>query len=91
MELRALARSHTEEAVKTLVTIMRSTKAPAQARAFAAEKLLDRGYGKPLQPTEVSFNVFDQLSLDDKAALLAALDADAGGEGDTEGGPSTRH
>ena len=48
MELRALARSHTAAAVKTLVTVMRTAKQP-QARAFAAEKLLERGWGKPVQ------------------------------------------
>jgi hypothetical protein len=49
-EIRSLARSHTETAVNTLVSIMRQEKSPAAARVQAATALLDRGYGKPKQP-----------------------------------------
>ena len=48
VELRALARSYTAAAVKILATVMRDAKSP-RARAFAAEKLLERGWGKPVQ------------------------------------------
>jgi HEAT repeat protein len=44
-----LAQKHTESAVATLVTIMKDPKSNAQARASAANALLDRGYGKPQQ------------------------------------------
>lgn len=47
-DVRALARQYTEEAVNTLADIMRNGQSE-QARATAAEKLLDRGYGKPSQ------------------------------------------
>lgn len=50
VEIRSLARSHTESAVKTLAGIMNSSKAPAAARVNAAQALLDRGWGKPTQP-----------------------------------------
>lgn len=46
-EIRQIARSHTEEAILTLLTIMRSAKAPANARVAAANAILDRGWGKP--------------------------------------------
>jgi hypothetical protein len=46
--VRDLARGHTEEAITTLVTIMRSSKQD-KARAQAAQALLDRGWGKPIQ------------------------------------------
>jgi hypothetical protein len=46
--VRALARVHTEEAITTLVTIMRSSKQD-RARVQAAQALLDRGWGKPIQ------------------------------------------
>jgi hypothetical protein len=49
-EIRSLARSHTEAALKTLVGIMNQTKAPHSARVAAANSLLDRGWGKPTQP-----------------------------------------
>ena len=49
-DIRALARSHTETALKTLAGIMRQPEAPAAARVAAANSLLDRGWGKPSQP-----------------------------------------
>jgi hypothetical protein len=53
VELRSLARTHTAMAIRTLAHVARSPKAPASARVMAAEALLSRGWGKPLQPTEV--------------------------------------
>lgn len=47
LTVRALAREHTQEAVQTLVAIMRDRRAKAQARAWAAEALLSRGWGRP--------------------------------------------
>jgi hypothetical protein len=46
--VRDLAREHTEEAIKTLVRVMRDSKSD-QARAGAAGQILDRGWGKPAQ------------------------------------------
>jgi hypothetical protein len=40
-----MARDHTEEAIKTLVDLMRHAKSDA-ARGAAAQALMDRGYGK---------------------------------------------
>lgn len=44
-----LAREHTEDAVKTLVEIMRDVQAPAAARVAAADKILNRGWGQAPQ------------------------------------------
>jgi hypothetical protein len=49
-DIRSLARSHTESAVKCLVGIMNQPKAQASARVQAANALLDRGWGKAAQP-----------------------------------------
>ena len=46
-EVRELAREHTGEAIKTLVSIMTNTKSAPAARVSAANALLDRGYGRP--------------------------------------------
>lgn len=43
-----LARQHTKEAVKTLATLMRKSENEA-VRASAAQALLDRGWGRPMQ------------------------------------------
>ena len=53
IEIRSLARAHTEEAVRTLVGIMNQTEAAPAARVAAANSLLDRGWGKAVQHTEV--------------------------------------
>jgi hypothetical protein len=52
-ELKALARTHTKEAVETLVAVMKSADKDA-ARVQAATALLDRGWGRPEQRTEVT-------------------------------------
>ena len=49
-EIRSLARSHTETALKVLAGIMQESESPAAARVSAASALLDRGWGKPSQP-----------------------------------------
>ena len=48
-EIRSLARVHTVTAIRTLVAIMKQTKAPPAARIAAANSLLDRGWGKAAQ------------------------------------------
>jgi hypothetical protein len=48
-ELKALAREHAPEAIATLANIMRDVGAQSSARVAAANSLLDRGYGKPVQ------------------------------------------
>jgi hypothetical protein len=56
-ELKEIAREHTEAAIKTLVAVMEDTEAPPAARVAAADKLLDRGHGRPavhLEPVEVN-------------------------------------
>jgi hypothetical protein len=56
-ELKEIAREHTEAAIKTLVAVMEDTQAPPAARVAAADKLLDRGHGRPavhLEPVEVN-------------------------------------
>lgn len=49
-EIKSLARTHTVHAVNTLVKIMLDKKALTHARVSAANAILDRGWGKPLQP-----------------------------------------
>jgi hypothetical protein len=64
--VRDLARLHTQEALETLVDIMRTGKTDS-ARAAAASELLSRGWGKPSLPirTEQPQIIFtdDQLQI----------------------------
>lgn len=48
-DIRSLARSHTESAIKVLAGIMNQADANAAARVAAAQALLDRGWGKAPQ------------------------------------------
>lgn len=49
IEIKSLARSHTETALRTLAGIMNQDDAPAAARVQAANSILDRGWGKAVQ------------------------------------------
>jgi hypothetical protein len=62
-DVRALAREYTPEAVEKLVEIMRNGDT-SQSQGMAADKLLDRGWGKPNQPVEVNAgqSVIDYLA-----------------------------
>lgn len=50
LEIKSLARAHTEMAIRTLVAIAKQPKSPAAARVAACKELVDRGWGKAVQP-----------------------------------------
>jgi hypothetical protein len=50
-----LARTHTEDAIKTLADIMNNSQSDP-ARATAASHILDRGWGKPAQTITATVN-----------------------------------
>ena len=66
--MRELARKHTTDALKTLVDIMKHKLLPASARVAAANAILDRGYGKPLQ--------HGTLTIDDRRDIDEFTDAE---------------
>lgn len=72
-EVRAAARQHTALAMETLAEVCRNRKAPASARVSAAEALLDRGWGKAVQPVDV--NDTRPLANVPAERIIAALDA----------------
>jgi hypothetical protein len=51
--LMQLCQAHTEEMVGILLSIARSRQTSPQARTSAAQAILDRGNGKPVQSHEV--------------------------------------
>jgi hypothetical protein len=61
-DLKAVAKQHSPEAFRFLLETMRDTTAGVQHRLNAATQILDRGWGKPTNHTEVSVNVYDKLS-----------------------------
>jgi len=76
-----LARQYTEQAIETLAEIMNNHDAAAPARIAAAEALLNRGWGKPIQPTaQAETGTFEDWldSLDDDTKQLIADDLNRG-------------
>ena len=53
-EAQGHARTHTDDAIAMLAKMMHDPKAPAAARVAAASALLDRGWGQPTQPAEIT-------------------------------------
>lgn len=75
-DIRSLARSHTETAIRTLVGIMNQEKAPPAARVSAAEALLNRGWGKATQFTELKISGSAKAMSDDELANIASGSSD---------------
>src|SRR5262245_58441865 len=69
-----LARSYCPRAIEVLAAIMDDPKATATARAMAAERILDRGLGKPLQVSSIAMNPTKRAAdmTDDELAAIAA-------------------
>jgi hypothetical protein len=87
-ELRDIARSYTEEAVRIAARIMRSNKAPEAARLTAVSIILDRGHGKPAQAMHHSGAIasYDLTKVSDDA--LRQLEDILESASDTVGHPS---
>lgn len=87
----ALARQHTDKAIEVLANALDNED--ARVRVTAAEKLLDRGYGKPLTMTADVTKRLDDWTDDDIDAAISALKASLGTAGDADSGETeaTRH
>ena len=57
IEIRSMARQHTEHALRVLYQIMNDERAHHSARISAAQYLLDRGWGKAPQSLEITGEV----------------------------------
>jgi hypothetical protein len=74
--IRALAKEHTEDALRILVEVAGNKKSPPSARVHAACAILDRAWGKPSMYIEASHvgmtfvNYLDLLAAED--ALIKA-------------------
>jgi Family of unknown function (DUF5681) len=68
-----LARAHGPRAIEVLAELMNDPKATATARAMAADRILDRAYGKPPQLNTTDAGQFRRardLSDDELAAII---------------------
>jgi hypothetical protein len=73
-ELKEAAKALTMDALKTLETVMKSTKAPFNARVNAASVILDRGHGKA--PQHITTERLDSLTDDELAQRIAEASAE---------------
>lgn len=74
-----LAREHTEAALETVLTVMRTGETDA-IRLAAAVHILDRGYGRVTAPVEVTSNTSGLMTMTEaqdrtQRAVLAILEA----------------
>lgn len=60
-ELKEACRSHTMECIAVLVGIVNNSKSKDNDRIKAAEVLLDRGYGKPVQSVDLDAKNIPQV------------------------------
>lgn len=80
----AKAREHTDKAVEVLAAALDDPD--PKVRVTAAEKLLDRGYGKPLAMTADVTNRLDDWTDDDIDAAISAIRATLPSAGDARSG-----
>ena len=64
-DLKSCAKDFSNEAVFTLVKIMRDKNVTATTRMQAASMILDRGHGKAVNQTEIAVGVYDRYSNDE--------------------------
>lgn len=82
-DIRSLARSHTDTALKVLAGIMQELTAPPAARVSAAVALLDRGWGKPHQTSDVTVRQAIARDLSDNELADIALGSSEGAADET--------
>jgi hypothetical protein len=69
-----LARAHGPRAIQVLAELMNDPKATASARAMAADRILDRAYGRPPQLNTTDAGQFRRacdMTDDELAAIIA--------------------
>ena len=74
-DLAALAQNHAQDAIQTLVDVMKDPEATPSARVGAASEILDRGFGKA--PQSIDMNATMTLSAEFET-FIRMLNAGAG-------------
>lgn len=79
LDIAERAKTHGDAALRTLAEIMTDPEAPHSSRVSAANALLDRGFGKPVQAVDHSSTdgtMAPVVGFDIRIAGAAASDAD---------------
>lgn len=84
-DLKEIIKAACPQAVETLVEICTSKSASSNARVAAASILLDRGYGKAVQPIDQTITIIDRMSTNDQRELLSAIQSIQAIQGDLSG------
>ena len=82
-----LARLETAASIRALVRIRDAEDSPPAAVVAAANALLDRAWGRPVQSHELHHHLEPQHLSDDELIALAATAVAIGDEGDPEQPP----
>lgn len=78
LDVRALAQKWTLPAIRTAASIMQNTKNPPAVRLSAADLLLKRGHGNPIQPVgNPDLTPLNFAEMSDEAILANAAKLDA--------------
>ncbi len=88
-DVKEAAREHGPAALKR-INKLTNDENPRVALA-ACKEILDRAYGKTVQHIDAELSVYDSLSLEEKEALLVALDASIDDEEGDANDEATRH
>ncbi len=88
-DVKEAARELAPKALKRIETLSRD-KNP-QVSLAACKEILDRAYGKAVQHLEGEISIYDKLTLEEKEALLEALDASIDDEEGDANDEATRH
>jgi hypothetical protein len=80
LNVQYLAKKYTKEALAGLMEIGRNVKNKAADRITAYNAVLDRGWGKPVQPTDIKGSIlslnFDQLrELEQRLVAMPVIEA----------------
>jgi hypothetical protein len=89
LSVQMVAREHTAAALRTLIDVMQRGKSDA-SRVAAANSLLDRGWGRPMQSVEIRALLAKKLS-ELTATELEALEANLAALPDDQSGTENRH
>jgi len=88
-DVKEAAAEHGPAAIKRVAELMESNI--GQVSLAACREILDRAYGKATQHIETETSVYDQLTLEEKEALLVVLDASIADEEGDANDEATRH
>lgn len=75
-DIKQAAKDHSPEAFRFMLSVMRNEDASLQYRMDAAKTIIDRGWGKAANQTEISVSVYDKMSEVELIKLITGEELD---------------